>query len=104
MPYIPEKDRKMLNKYILLLGHTMPDTTGCFNYVISMLCEQYIKNKGLSYTSLNDLIGVLECVKQELYRRIAAPYEDIKCTENGDVFDLAGMSSTIKQTQESKEV
>ena len=32
------------------------------------------------------LIGVLECAKLELYRRVAAPYEDDKIDENGDVY------------------
>jgi len=33
--------------------------------------------------------GVLECAKLELYRRIAAPYEDTKIEENGDVYSEA---------------
>jgi hypothetical protein len=38
---------------------------------------------------------MLECCKLELYRKIAAPYEDIKIQENGDVLiihpdDLTG--------------
>jgi len=32
------------------------------------------------------LPGVLENVKQEMYRRLAAPYEDKKAEENGDVY------------------
>ena len=39
-----------------------------------------------SYHAYNEIIGVLECVKQEFYRRMVAPYEDKKCEENGDVF------------------
>jgi len=31
-------------------------------------------------------VGVLECAKMELYRRVAAPYEDKKKEENGDVY------------------
>jgi len=30
----------------------------------------------------------LECAKLELYRMIAAPYEDTKIKENGSVSDL----------------
>jgi len=40
----------------------------------------------LKYSNLNELIGVLECAKLELYRRVAAPYEDEKALINGDVF------------------
>jgi len=32
------------------------------------------------------VIGVLESVKMELYRRKIADYEDEKCEENGDVY------------------
>ena len=32
------------------------------------------------------VIGALECAKLELYRRIAAPYEDTKIQENGEVY------------------
>ena len=39
----------------------------------------------LRYFYLNRAMGVLECIKQEFYRRVAAPYEDIKIVENGDV-------------------
>jgi len=39
-----------------------------------------------SYAELNEVIGVLECAKQELYRRVVAPYEDGKAKINGDVY------------------
>jgi len=35
---------------------------------------------------INAIIGALECAKLELYRRVAAPYEDDKIAENGDVY------------------
>jgi hypothetical protein len=41
--------------------------------------------KRVSYTNINAVIGVLECVKLELYRRLAASYEDKKVVENGDI-------------------
>jgi hypothetical protein len=39
----------------------------------------------LRYFHLNKAIGVLECIKLEFYRRVAAPYEDLKIKEAGDV-------------------
>jgi hypothetical protein len=41
---------------------------------------------GLSYKNINQAIGALECAKLELYRRVAAPYEDKKALINGDVY------------------
>ena len=40
------------------------------------------------YAHLNEAIGVLECAKLELYRRVAAPYEDEKIAESGDVYTV----------------
>lgn len=59
---------------------------GELNYQVSKLCNDYIAMRGLSYTVLNELVGVLECAKLELYRRIAVPYEDKKLGENGEVY------------------
>jgi len=40
-------------------------------------------NQRMNYKNINAAIGVLECCKQELYRKTAAPYEDIKINNNG---------------------
>jgi hypothetical protein len=45
-----------------------------------------LKTNGMSYQNINELIGVLECAKLELYRRVASPYEDEKIQSNGDVY------------------
>jgi hypothetical protein len=66
--------------------HNLPSDAGELNYLISRIVDTYIQVKGKNYQNLNEVIGVLECVKQEYYRRIAAPYEDKKIAENGDVY------------------
>lgn len=63
-----------------------PQNAGELNYAITSLIDEYLVNQGLSYVQINKVIGVLECAKLELYRRVAAPYEDTKITENGDVY------------------
>jgi hypothetical protein len=40
----------------------------------------------LSGATARDAVGVLGCVREELYRRVAAPYEDSKVMANGDVY------------------
>ena len=80
MPYIPEINRKSLTN-----GKFVPVDAGELNFLITYLCDQYIKSE-LNYSRINEVIGVLECAKLELYRRIAAPYEDTKILENGDVY------------------
>jgi hypothetical protein len=93
MPYIREDKRKQieseLDQLIIKFLETQDDggTAGRLNYVISSMIGAILKNdRLLSYTRLNELIGVLECAKMELYRRVAAPYEDDKSRLNGDVY------------------
>lgn len=88
MPYIKQEDRDKLDPIINLLRkelNALPDEKfyGCLNYTITTL----VKNFGYSYFTYNNLIGVLECVKLELYRKAIAKYEDKKAQENGDVYE-----------------
>ena len=58
---------------------------GAYNYIISRIIHQFLIVNGLKYDNINSMIGVLECAKLELYRMIAAPYEDTKILENGNI-------------------
>jgi len=83
MPYIKPE----LRPEIRLIPQAITNA-GELNYYISYLIDHFINNKGKSYSTINEVIGALECAKLELYRRIAVPYEDIKIQENGDVYTL----------------
>jgi hypothetical protein len=64
-----------------------PETAGELNYAITRLVDDYLTARGaLRYAHINEAIGVLECAKLELYRRVAAPYEDAKRHDTGDVY------------------
>lgn len=80
MPYISKELRQ------LLLGGAKPKAPGELNYVICNLVKDYMALYGTSYTTLNALIGVLECAKLEIYRRVVAKYEEEKIAANGDIF------------------
>ena len=84
MPYIDKKSRDRINKD-LDIEHLdgLIITEGDLNYVITRLCHLFIKRIGRKYSTLNTVVGVLECAKNELYRKIIAPYEEIKENENG---------------------
>lgn len=85
MPYIKLVDRDRYDELIEALARQLINRPcGDVNYVISSLLDKLIEP--VSYTGINDMIGVLECVKQEYYRRVAAPYEDKKIRQNGDVY------------------
>ena len=85
MPYIKNEDRdKFVNKDVLMAG-ALANNAGELNYVISMVCKGYLVQHGREYRVFNDIIGVLEAAKMEIYRRQLAPYEDIKIEKNGDL-------------------
>ena len=77
MPYIKPEDRDDL---------LVPQTPGELNWKITTLCLEYLDAKAQKYHDYNEIIGVLECVKLEFYRRAVASYEDRKIKENGDVY------------------
>ena len=87
MPYIPSDEREDLDEIAKALITTLRNGNfrGRLNYFISTVAQGLIEANGVSYSFLNDFIGVLECVKLELYRRVA-PYEEDKRQENGDVY------------------
>lgn len=87
MPYIKNKERAKFIEILELIEDTLKVscTPGDLNYLISNLVIKYVKTKGLNYTYINDVVGVLECVKAEFQRRCVAGYEDIKIFENGDL-------------------
>lgn len=81
MPYVYTEARDRL-----YFNPRDPETPGELNYVITLLLNKFIREHGKNYETLNKVVGVLECAKLELYRRVVAPYEDEKCKENGDVY------------------
>lgn len=89
MPYITQDSRQKYNTLVDELtlkleknGNKIGDINYCFSRLIWSV---FLKNP--SYVLGNSLIGVLECIKLEMYRRLMGPYEDKKLNENGDLFD-----------------
>ncbi|MCF6228536.1 MAG: hypothetical protein L3J82_07755 [Planctomycetes bacterium] len=87
MPYIKQEQREQLDSYIDSLLKVLPDEqfAGNMNYIITRLADGMLQRQK-NYACINEVIGALECAKLELYRRVAGPYEDLKITENGDVY------------------
>ena len=83
MPYITKGQRA------LLLSGSPPTTEGELNFLLTTKCLEYIQHNycdSVNYGVINEVIGALECAKQEFYRRVAIPYEEKKILENGDVY------------------
>jgi len=88
MPYIKQEERQLYTELIFELTETLDmenANAGHLNYIFSRVINEHFANNGGNYQTANDIIGMLECVKQEFYRRQVAPYEDFKITENGDI-------------------
>jgi hypothetical protein len=91
MPYIRKEDRIPQHPD----GFTVRGDDDCsfkaenageLNYAVTFVVNDYLARKKLDYAAINEAIGVLECAKLELYRRVAVPYEDNKIRINGDVY------------------
>lgn len=91
MPYIGRSDRQPYQDAIDELGKLIPEDRmlrpGHMNYVISLLIDRVYGNE-MRYADHNEVIGVLNCVALEFYRRKTAPYEDEKIQSEGDLTAL----------------
>ncbi len=88
MPYINSANRLDLAEITDEILCTEIRSAGELNYLITKLCIEYMSDNGKSYQHINDVVGALEGAKIEFYRRYAAPYEDTKIIENGDVYSV----------------
>ncbi len=80
MPYIKPEIRDPL------LQSREAQSPGELNFLFTKDIVAYVERKGLSYQTVNDVLGALDGARQEFYRRVATPYEDQKIKENGDVY------------------
>jgi len=87
LPYIKSGNRSKYNTILRELIETLKalppeEVDGELNYVVTKILKEIFP---LRYFHINKAVGVLECIKLEYYRRVAAPYEDSKIQESGDV-------------------
>ena len=83
MPYIPQDTRKIFDEHIKHIA-TNIQHPGELNYVFSKIIKTMLDD-GMDYQGLNEVIGVLECAKLELYRKIGSHYEDKAEQKNGSL-------------------
>jgi hypothetical protein len=105
MPYITKEAREKLDDAIENFSKELAKNSSIFNLagntnysVTNILLKtfssvMFAQNKincsapdsKLNYRMYNEMIGVLECMKQEIYRKAVAAYEEEKIIENGDI-------------------
>jgi len=90
MPYIPQNRRKEVRASILkcknlgeLCYHVNEDILDYLS--IKVAREGRVNYKWADYA---EILGMLESIKLELYRRLIADHEDCAIEQNGDVFDV----------------
>lgn len=89
MPYIIPAWRKLIDPSIKDIVRELErfdggTVDGVVNYAFTnILLNTYLPD---SYLDYERIIGLLECIKLEMYRKAVAPYEDQKAKENGDVY------------------
>lgn len=86
MPYIKKEDRPAIDFAVTALAK-VARTDGELNYALTTLLDTYAETEGRCYMTYNSIIGILECVKLEYYRKRIAPYEETKEKLNGRVFE-----------------
>ena len=102
MPYVPKERRRRIDDAVrdlvaaIIIEHNRIDhggngeaaclTTkaGLLNYAITKTILALMGEP--RYWKIALLTGTLENVKQEFYRRLAAPYEDEQSVKNEDVY------------------
>jgi len=90
MPYIKQEHRDKLDNQIENLADKIDGLfiwgqhrDGLLNYTITKLIKDLYPDA--TYHDYNEVIGLLESCKLEVYRKMVAPYEDVKELENGSV-------------------
>ena len=92
MPYVLPQDRNFPGEPL------DPHTVGQLNYGFTVLAQMYLDNLAVDvdYEALNGVIGAFESAKQEFYRRLVVPYEEVKRAQNGDVYALRFLPTRSK--------
>jgi len=83
MPYIRQDVRTALDE------GGVPRDAGELAYVLSQVVDEYLSHVIVNYAKHAEVVGVLETLKLEYYRRFTGPYEDQKREENGEAFFYA---------------
>lgn len=83
MPYVLKSRRVELE----LTRHA--ETPGELNFLLTTEALDYLDRHGLSYDTINDILGAMTAAQAEFIRRIVNEYEDGKITTNGDLTQFA---------------
>jgi hypothetical protein len=82
MPYIDEAARTRLAEE----GSHASLNVGELTYLITKLIQRYVREHGIRYATIAQVLGALQGATFDFVRRVVTPYEAAKERENGDVW------------------
>ena len=85
MPYVTN-DRRLIDTKTVAEFLPPKPVAGDLNFFLTIVIQSYVEAKGLSYSTINDVVGAMEGAKAEFQRRVVAPYEDGAIARNGDLY------------------
>ena len=88
MPYISIEKQRNFEPVSHALAHYCGkmENPGDLNYVLTSVMLVYLKQHGMKYATMNDIVGAMESAKAEFQRRVVNPYESQKAydvSQNG---------------------
>lgn len=81
MSYTKHDIRTTINRFIDF-DRCQIDDCEQLNYIITKVCISYVQQNGLTHQTVNDLVGTLDTIKdnlrQQARKRIQPPHEELK--------------------------
>jgi hypothetical protein len=82
MPYIKEGKRLAMDQVVRAMFDAGVEANGDLNYILYKFAKYHVEP---GYVNYKNFLGELNEASEEIRRRLLAPYEDEKITENGDI-------------------
>ena len=98
MPYISSELRAKFDPCIDHLQDMLDDEKweGELNYIITRLVAGRF-SRVTRYQTIARVCGVLSNVKDEFYRRLAVPYENVAWSKNGDIPEYEELDTQLRR-------
>ena len=88
MPYIDKHGRMSLDPIVDAIVEALDNDgwhVGDINYIFTRVLDAWFR-RSPKYETICNIMGTVDCVGKEFYRRVAIAYEDKKRWGNGDVY------------------
>lgn len=82
MPYIKKEKRLVMDLVVKSMFDAGVEANGDLNYILYKFAKYHVEP---GYGKYKNFLGELNEASEEIRRRLLAPYEDEKITENGDI-------------------